>query len=343
MFIYARHIMAILGAESEVVILGTSYLRYILPGFAVFLTTIPLSGALRGAGDAVTPMKISIVLHVVKLIGNWILIYGKMGCPALALDGAAISWTLSRAVAGMLFFYTLRDRACPVSIFPIAPVDFLRVDTTVVKRLLRIAVPAILERVALSLGMVVYGSMIADLGTEVYAAFNIANTTESLSYMPGQSFQTAASATVGHYVGAGEYGGAKRSVKEAAKMCIATMGTMALAFFLVPQYLVQMFTADPEIIRLSSMALRVAAFGQVPMGLAGICSGSLQGAGDTQAVMYVTLFSVWVVRLGVTYLLVNVGGLGLSGAWLAQVVDWLVRCGCLRYRFGLGQWEQVEV
>lgn len=343
MFVHARHIISILSTESEVVVLGASYLRHILPGFAVFLTTIPLGGALRGAGDAVTPMKISIVLHVVKLIGNWVLIYGKMGCPALALDGAAISWTLSRAIAGLLFLYTLRDPACPVSISPIAAMDFLRIDTIVAKRLLRIAVPAILEQVALSLGMVVYGSMVAGLGTAVYAAFNIANTTESLSYMPGQSFQTATSATVGHYLGAGEYGGAKRSVKEATKICVATMGTMALAFLLVPQYLVQMFTADPEIIRLSSMALRVAAFGQVPMGLAGICSGGLQGAGDTQAVMYVTLFSVWVVRLGVTYLLVNVGGLGLPGAWLAQVVDWLVRCGCLWYRFRLSQWEQVEV
>jgi len=343
MFIYARHIIAIMGAESEVVILGTSYLRYVLPGFAVFLITIPLGGALRGAGDTMTPMKISIVLHVVKLMGNWILIYGKMGCPALGLDGAAISWTLSRAVGGLLFLNVLSDRTCPVTIFSIVPMDFLRVDTIVVKRLLRIAVPAILEQVALNLGMVVYGSMVADLGTEVYAAFNIANTAESLSYMPGHSFQTAASVTIGYHLGAGEYREAKRSVGEAAKMCIATMGTMALIFLLVPQYLVQIFTTDPELVRLSAIALRVAAFAQVPMGVAVVCSGGLQGAGDTQAVMYITLFSVWVVRLGATYLLVTVGGLGLPGAWFAQVVDWLVRCGYLWYRFRLGQWEQVEV
>jgi Na+-driven multidrug efflux pump len=87
----------------------------------------------------------------------------------------------------------------------------------------------------------------------------------------------------------------------------------------------------------------VISFGQVPMGTAFIYSGALRGAGDTRSVLYVTAFAVWIVRLSATYLLVVVGGLGLLGAWLAMVADWLVRGGYVWYRFRTGRWKRLQV
>jgi len=342
-YVYARDIVALMGAKPDVVELGTSYLRYLTPGFAVLLATMTVGGALRGAGDTTTPMKINVVVNLVNVVGNYLLIFGHLGFPALGVDGAAIATTVSRAAGGALFLWAVARRDCPVALPRMPFWSYFRVDAGLVGRVLRIGVPAILERLVISSGMLVYIRMVAGLGTVVYAAHNIANNAESLSFMPGLSFATAATALVGQGLGARRPDAAERSAREALKMGIAVMGSMALVFLAIPQYLMRIYTTDPDIIRLGSVALRIVAFAQVPMGIAFIYSGALRGAGDTRSVLYVTAFAVWVVRLSVTYLLVVAAGLGLSGAWLAMVADWLVRGGYVWYRFRAGSWKRLEV
>ncbi|MGE5587836.1 MAG: MATE family efflux transporter [Clostridia bacterium] len=343
-YMYARDIVSLMGAEPDVIALGTSYLRYLIPGFAALLATMTVGGALRGAGDTTTPMKINVLVNLVNVIGNYMLIFGHLGCPALGVDGAAIATTASRIVGGALFVWAAWRRGSPI-----APqgrqrlADHLKIDTALVGRVLRVGVPAILERLVISSGMLVYIREVAGLGTVVYAAHNVANNAESLSFMPGLAFATAATALVGQGLGAGKPDAAERSTKEALKLGLAVMGAMAVVFLTVPQYLMMIYTSDPEIIRLGSIALRVISFAQIPMGAAFIYSGALRGAGDTRSVLYVTVFAVWVVRLSATYLLVTVGGLGLFGAWLAMVADWLVRGGYVWHRFRAGGWKPLQV
>ncbi len=342
-YAYSRNIVALMGAEPDVVELGGSYLRYLAPGFGVMLATMTIGGALRGAGDTTTPMKINTVVNLVNVVANWALIFGHFGFPALGVDGAAIATTLSRVIGGTMFLWAIARKDCPVALPRMPFASYFRIDAGLVGRVLRIGVPAILERLVISSGMLVYVRMVAGLGTVVYAAHSIANNAESLSFMPGLSFATAATALVGQGLGARRPDVAEQSAQEALRIGITVMGGMALVFFAVPQCLMRIYTADPEIIRLGSTALRIVAFAQVPMGAAFIYSGALRGAGDTRSVLYVTAFAVWSVRLSVAYLLVHVAGLGLAGAWLAMVADWLVRGGCVWHRFGAGSWKQLEV
>ncbi|MGE5584751.1 MAG: MATE family efflux transporter [Bacillota bacterium] len=342
-YVYARDIVTLMGAEPDVIALGTSYLRYLVPGFAMLLATMTVGGALRGAGDTTTPMKINVLVNLVNVVGNYMLIFGHFGFPALGVDGAAIATTVSRMIGGALFLWAACRRASPVALPRLRLAAYFRIDTALVARVLRIGVPAILERLVISSGMLVYIRAVAGLGTVVYAAHSIANNAESLSFMPGLAFATAATALVGQGLGAGRPDVAERSASEALKLGLAVMGTMALVFLAVPEYLMMIYTSDPEIIRLGSIALRVISFGQVPMGTAFIFSGALRGAGDTRSVLYVTTFAVWVVRLSATYLLVVMAGLGLFGAWLAMVADWLVRGGYVWHRFRAGRWKQLQV
>ncbi|MGE5573552.1 MAG: MATE family efflux transporter [Bacteroidota bacterium] len=342
-YVYARDIVTLMGAEPDVIALGTSYLRYLAPGFAMLLATMTVGGALRGAGDTTTPMKINVLVNLVNVVGNYMLIFGHFGFPALGVDGAAIATTVSRMIGGALFLWAACRRASPVALPRLRLAAYFRIDTALVARVLRIGVPAILERLVISSGMLVYIRAVAGLGTVVYAAHSIANNAESLSFMPGLAFATAATALVGQGLGAGRPDVAERSASEALKLGLAVMGTMALVFLAVPEYLMMIYTSDPEIIRLGSIALRVISFGQVPMGTAFIFSGALRGAGDTRSVLYVTTFAVWVVRLSATYLLVVMAGLGLFGAWLAMVADWLVRGGYVWHRFRAGRWKQLQV
>ncbi|MCR4402570.1 MAG: MATE family efflux transporter [Firmicutes bacterium] len=343
-YAYARDIVGLMGAEPDVIALGTSYLRRLAPGFGALLGTMTVGGALRGAGDTTTPMKINVLVNFVNVVGNYALIFGHLGCPALGVEGAALATTASRIVGGALFVWASWRPGSPV-----APTrrqrleEYLKVDVALVGRVLRVGVPAILERLVISSGMLVYIREVAGLGTVVYAAHNVANNAESLSFMPGLAFATAATALVGQGLGAGKPDAAERSAQEALRLGLTVMGAMALVFLAAPQYLMMIFTSDPEIIRLGSMALRVISFAQIPMGVAFIYSGALRGAGDTRSVLYVTVFAVWVVRLSATYILVSVGGLGLVGAWLAMVADWLVRGVYVWRKFRSGRWKPLQV
>ena len=113
--------------------------------------------------------------------------------------------------------------------------------------------------------------------------------------------------------------------------------------FLFPRALIRLYVDDPQIIELGASVLRIMALVQVPMGTAFVMMGSLRGAGDTRSVLFTSLFSVWVVRLGLAWLFVNVLGLGLRGAWYAMGIDWLVRMSIATVTFKRGRWRYMSV
>jgi Na+-driven multidrug efflux pump len=121
------------------------------------------------------------------------------------------------------------------------------------------------------------------------------------------------------------------------------MGVMALIFLNFPEYLMKLYTSDPEIIRLGARNLRIIAFAQIPMGTQFIFAGALRGAGDTKSVFYSTAISSWVGRLGMAYIFINIFHWGLVGAWLAMVVDWSMRGSYVFWRFKKGQWKNLKI
>jgi len=103
------------------------------------------------------------------------------------------------------------------------------------------------------------------------------------------------------------------------------------------------FTTEPDVIALGTMALRVAALADIPMGLVLILNGGLQGAGDTRAAAAFTLLGSWGVRLTLAYLMIDIFGWGLFGAWIAAACDWVVRLLLFWHRFERGRWREMAV
>ena len=108
------------------------------------------------------------------------------------------------------------------------------------------------------------------------------------------------------------------------------MGLMGAVLFFFPAMLVRLYVDDREIIALGASVLRIMACAQVPMSAAYVFMGALRGAGDTKAVLYVTMASVWLVRFLLAGLFVNVFGWGLTGAWYAMATDWAYADWCPR-------------
>jgi len=340
-YLLAEPIVRWMGASPEVTVLGASYLRWSMPGLLFLFIFNVLTGALRGAGDMKTPLKVNIILNLFKIAANYPLIFGWRGFAGLALEGAALATTLARALGTtILLLIVLRDARGQRRL------ELRRgwsLDWPLIRRIMNIGLPAAGERIITSLGQVLYARMVAGLGTVIYAAHSIGLNVESFSYMPGMGFATAATTLVGQRLGAGKREEAAQTGWGTLRLALAVMGTMGALFFLFPEPFMRIYTREPAVIGYGVLALRIVAFSQIPEGMGFVLSGALRGAGDTRYVLNVTIIGMWLVRLGLTYLFVATWGWGLAGAWVAMTMDWVVRAVLLYFRFRGSAWQRIEV
>lgn len=340
LILFAPNIMGVLfgNTEEHVLALGAQYVRIVAFSLVPQFLLIVSNGILRGSGDTQTPMRIMALMNVVNVIANYVLIWGIGPFPRLEIRGAALSTALSQVVGATLAITTLVRGRNGIRI----SLKGLRPDFTALRRVLRIGIPAGVEQIMMQSAQIIYTMIIASLGTVAYAAHRVALNAESLSFMPGFGFALAATALVGQSLGANDPQGAERAGKESARLAVISMSVMGLVFFTVPQFFVSFFTSDPEVVSLSSQVLRIVALGQPFLALAMVVGGALRGAGDTRAVLAITVSGVTTARIGVAYTLVRMG-LGLPGAWIGMIVDLAVRGSLLLIRFRKGAWKHLRV
>jgi putative MATE family efflux protein len=339
-FVFAKNIITFMGAEGEVVRLGTTYLKILAPGMFFMFMSFMVFAALRGAGDTQTPMKINILVNLLNVLGNYMLIFGKLGAPELGFEGAAIATSVARSVGGILVIIHVFSKSSKI---PVKKKELFNLDFALIQRILKVGLPAAMEQFVMRTAQIFYVKLVAGLGTVAYAAHQVAINAESLSYMPGFGMAVAATTLVGQNLGAQHPQEAEESAIESWKIGFLIMGVMALIFLIFPEYLMKLYTSDPEIIRLGARNLRIIAFAQIPMGTQFIFAGALRGAGDTKSVFYSTAISSWVGRLGMAYIFINIFHWGLVGAWLAMVVDWSMRGSYVFWRFKKGQWKNLKI
>mgnify|MGYP000936039829 CR=1 FL=1 len=337
---YSDALIRLLGADPDVVALGGGYLRVTMVSGLVLLGMFVISGALRGAGDTRTPMMVTGLINLINIGIAYLLIFGQMGFPALGVEGAAWAAAISRAIGvAILLGLLLRGRGA----LDIRGRDGWLPNTRIYARITRLGTPSMLEQLAMSGGMLVYGIIAISLGTTVYAVQRITFQALSISFMPGMGFAMAATAMVGQCLGARRADLSEISTWYAVRMAVAWMTVMGVIMAVLGGPIMRIFTDDPEMIALGVDALKVIAFSQPFMGIAQVLAGSLRGAGDTQFPMYSTALGVWIIRLPLGYLFGPVLGWGLSGIYMSNVVDAVARSVAQLLRYRSGRWREIEV
>ncbi|ACB84575.1 MATE family efflux transporter [Natranaerobius thermophilus] len=350
-FPLAPTIINLMGAEPEVVPLGTDYLRIISAGILFISSSFILSGVLRGAGDTRTPMRVNAVANVVNIILNFLLIFETremsflgieflMPGAGIGVQGAALGTSISRAIASLLVVKTLLKGK---SVIKINLSDSFRPDFTMIKRIVKVGIPTAIERMAMSSGQVLFTRIVASLGTTATAAHHMAINAESLSFMPGFGFSMAATTLVGQGLGAKDPKLSERCGLETWRLGAGVMSFMGLIFFFFPHVLMNFLTNEPEVIDLGVMCLRIVALAQPPFATAIILSGGLRGAGDTTFPAVTTAIGMLGVRLILAVLFAFVFNWGLFGAWLAMASDLYVRGILVFLRFKSGKWKEIKV
>ncbi len=349
--IFGRSVPAIMGAEPDVIPLAAIYLRILSIGFVPMFTSFIAASALRGAGDTKTPMRANIISNIINVTGNFFLIFPSRIITVLGLripvwgadmgiSGAALSTTVARLIAGIMIVGALYGGRTHIKL---TLKESYMPDPAVIKKIIRIGFPTAMERFVLSMGQVFMTRIVAGLGTVQLAAHHIAIVAEAISYMPGFGFSIAATTLVGQMLGAKRPDRAEKYAYETLRISVVVMTAMGMILFLFPQQLMQIFTDDPDVIRYGAVCLRIVAFSQPFFASGMVQAGALRGAGDTKWPLYITMISMWGIRLTIAWFLVYIMDMGLTGAWLAITLDLTVR-GILMYmRFRKGEWKRINL
>lgn len=254
-----------------------------------------------------------ITANLVNVFGNWLLIYGNLGAPAMGTEGSGWATCVSRVyMAAVLAGYILyHDRRRRTGLWKTP----LRPDVARIRRLLSLGLPAASQLAVEMAVFAVVTALISRLDPASLAGHQIALNVVSVTYMVPLGIGAAAAVRVGQAIGRGDPHGAAYSGWTALALGAAFMFCCALAFWIVPYPIARAYTPDPAVIRTAVSLLAIAAFFQLFDGVQTVATGALRGAGDTRTPMLTHLTCYWLIGLPLGYTLCFHRGWGAAGLW----------------------------
>lgn len=271
----------------------------------------------RAQGNSRISMLASLVMNIINICFNALFIYGL----GMGVLGAALATLLGRVFAAAWVFWQQQQIENPLCIRHIAD---MKPDGDLIRRILGIGIPSGLENGMFQIGKLCVSSLTSTLGTSAIAANAVANTISGIANIPGSTMGLAMIPVVSRCLGAGD----KKQAKHYAKMFIlmAMLGlfcTNACLFFTIPY-----------IARLFSVVCWATSF---------TLPNALRSGGDARYTMTVSIFSMWLFRVILSYIFVLKLNMGLTGVWFGMFIDWICRSVFFMIRFVSNKWMDHNV
>jgi len=306
------------GITPEVAVPAAAYLRILNWGTLPLLLYAGTRRYLQGVGDVRVITLTYVAANLINWFGNWVLIYGKLGFPALGVNGSAISTLVSRifmaaAMLGFAWRYE-RKRGHPLFHHWAGP------SLAKIRELARLGIPAA-GQIVLEVGAWNLATLSAGwLTPAALATHQIALNYASLTYMVPLGISAAAAVSVGHAVGAGDGARARRAGWLALGLGTAFMLMAAMVFLVAPGPLIALYTRDPQVMAVGPSLLGLAAAFQIFDGIQTVSTGALRGLGETRVPMLANLVGYWLLGLPLGLTLCFILHWGIYGLWIGLLV-----------------------
>lgn len=319
LFWVVSHLFIAGGIRPEVALPAGAFLRVLGLSALPLLLYSAFRRYLQATGH-VAPVTFALVTaNMVNWLGNWVLIYGHWGSPALGVVGSALATVLARVYMALLLgacVWFFERRSNPSARDILRPFDRERL-----RRLLNVGFPAAAQ-ILLEIGAFSASAFLAGrLAPVALAAHQIAINVASVSYMIPLGISSAAAVTVGHSIGRRKPGQARRHGTVALGLAILFAICSAAVMTLIPERILQLYTLDRDVLRIGVALLGLAAAFQLFDGLQTVATGALRGLGNTRTAMLVNLCGYWVFGLPLGYALCFHFGYGVYGLWIGLTVS----------------------
>jgi Na+-driven multidrug efflux pump len=191
------------------------------------------------------------------------------------------------------------------------------------------------------MGMLALMGIVNKFGTNVIAAYSVASRLDAIATIPAMSFSMAISTFVGQNIGANKLDRIKTGLISTVKMMgiVTIVTTLSIMFF--GHFMINMFTSDSEVIRLGNQYLTIVSLFYILFTMMFIYSGVMRGAGDTLIPMFISLLSLWLIRIPFAWFMS--GKIGVTGIWWAIPAGWFVGLSLSYIYYKTGRWKRKAV
>jgi putative MATE family efflux protein len=336
----ARHLLAFMGASSEVIEKGLAFTQIMFGSSGIIIFIFLINGIFRGAGNASIAMRSLWLASIANIILDPLLIYGIGHWTGWGLEGAAIATCIGRSM-GVIYQCTILFSG--KSVIRLSVKNFLP-DKKLMIHLLELAWPATFQFIIASGSWIILTKLVAETGgTSASAAYQIAIRNVVFFILPAWGLSNAAATLVGQNLGAKNPERAAQSTWMCVKYNIFFMAIVTLIFLLFADVICGLFTTDPEVLSKAALSLRFIGSGFIFYGIGMVMMQALNGAGDTKTPTYINLVGFWLFQIPLAVFLTQV----LKWNYLAAVAavpiaETLVAILAWWY-FKKGRWKTIEV
>lgn len=330
-----EHIFRLMRLPEEILPLAKTYLDIYMYGMVLMFGFNSVSSILRGVGDSKTPLYFLIISTFLNIFLDilFVLVF-KWG-----IAGAAWATVVAQAfsfVIAVIYLERLRH---------MLRITFKRLvfDWNIFRQSVKIGLPTGIQQTLVALGGMALMGIVNTFGTEVIAGFSAAGRIDSLAVIPIMNFSASLSGFVGQNIGAGKVDRVKRGLWATIKMSVLFSVIITAIIVIWGDKMMVIFTTNPRVVGIGYHYLMVVSFFYVVFAVMFCINGLLRGAGEAVVPMYITLLSLWIVRIPLAYLLSKTFAMNEAGVWWSIPIGWLMGAIASVVYYRYGNWKNKSV
>lgn len=331
----SRYIFRIINLPPEIIPQAQLFLNIFFAGLVFLFGYNGTSAILRGLGDSKTPLYF--------LIGSVILNIGLdlLFVPVFhwGVAGVAYATVISEALVFIVQILYL-NKYHKVVKFSLRDLKF---DYPIFLQSIKIGLPTGFQQTFVAIGMVALYWVVNRFGVDANAAYSVAGRIDNFAAMPAMSFAIALSTFVGQNIGANKPERVKTGLRATFFMTSAMTLTISAFILFFSRGLMRLFTNDAVVVELGHGYLIVIGIFYILFSTMFVFTGVLRGAGDTLVPMFISLFSLWIVRIPVAYLLSNIPSIGVHGIWWSIPIGWFAGLVVYYFYYRSGHWKKKAI
>ena len=337
---WSQDLLLLLGAESEVAVVGSRFLSPMLMGMFVFVTLMILTTVFQSTGDSRTPMYVMIAVNIVNIALNPTLITGFGGLPALGIAGSAYASVASRTIGVLLLIGTMylpsrKDR----------PVRFPKkwtFEPQLIKDVVKITIPSAVQSGVRSFAFLGMTAIVALYGTAAVAAYGICQRLDMLGLIFVMGLCTGVAVMVGQNLGAGKVERAEKTVRIATIVNASFMAVVGIFYLLSAKDLLAIFGATGESLADGILFMQIIPVSYFVIAMAMTMGFAMNGAGMTRPGMYAAIAGQLIVQVGLAAVFVAMH-MPLQAIWFAVVCGTVVVFLCDLFFYRQGAWKTKKL
>jgi len=335
----APHLLAWMGASSDVVQIGTGYTRIMFAGNATILLLWLVNAIFRGAGDAAIAMRVLWLANWINILLGPCLIFGLGPFPKLGVAGASIATNIGRGTGVLYQLYRLTRKDGRLQIYK----RHLVLQWDVIKSMFRISGTGIVQSLIGMTSWIGLIRILSSFGSPAVAGYTIGIRIIIFALLPSWGLSNAAATLVGQNLGAGKPDRAEQSVWITCRNNLFFLGVIGAAFIVLAPQIISLFIQDTSVSPYAIQCLRIVSAGFLFYAYGMVVTQAFNGAGDTWTPTMINMFCYWLFEIPIGYLLAKQAGFGPSGVFIAITFAFSLLAVVSVILFRRGRWKLRKV